>query len=153
MSLLAQGDRSGARKNVVRLAVTLVQMRRPHRDFHDVDVGDTALATSHDPLNMPKGAPLEKGKGKEAMETLSGFAVGKPVVIEETVPMNCSFPEFEQFLDESKKTVSGWIGFYWGKTPEEYRRSDIIQDALMLGWLEFFQKRAGEAQRAEEARP
>ena len=58
----------------------------------------------------------EKGKVKEAMETLSGFAVGKPVVIEEMFPLNCSFPEFEQFLDESKKTASGWIGFYWGKT-------------------------------------
>ena len=84
----------------------------------------------------------EKGKVKEAMETLSGFAVGKPVVIEETFPMNCSFPEFERFLDESRKTASGWIGFYWGKTPEEYRKSNTIQDALMLGWLEIFQKRA-----------
>jgi hypothetical protein len=78
---------------------------------------------------------------------LSGFAVGKPVVIEEMFPLNCPFPEFERFLDESRKTASGWIGFYWGKTPEEYGRSHTIQDALMLRWLEFFQKRAGEAQR------
>jgi hypothetical protein len=84
----------------------------------------------------------EKGTVKEAMETLSGFAVGKPVVIEEMFPLNCPFPEFEQFLDESKKTASGWIGFYWGKTAEEYRKSNAIQDALMLGWLEMFQKQA-----------
>ena len=64
-----------------------------------------------------------------------------------TVPMNCSFPEFEQFLDESKKTASGWIGFYWGKTTEEYRKSNTIQDALMVGWLELFQKRAQDAHR------
>ena len=95
----------------------------------------------------------EKGKIKEAMETLSGFAVGKPVVIEEMFPLNCPLPEFERFLDESRKTASGWIGFYWGKTPEECRKSNTIQDALMLGWLEVFQKRAGEIQRTEKARP
>jgi hypothetical protein len=87
----------------------------------------------------------EKGKIKEAVETLSGFAVGKPVLIEEMFPLECSFPEFERFLDESRTTASGWIGFYWGKTPEEYRRSNTLQDAIMLGWLNIFQKRAGEA--------
>jgi hypothetical protein len=51
-------------------------------------------------------------------------------------------PEFERFLDESRRTASGWIGFYWGKTPEQYRRSHTLQDALMLGWLEVFRKRA-----------
>jgi hypothetical protein len=84
----------------------------------------------------------EKDKVKEAMKTLSGFAVGKPVVIEEMSPLNGSFPEFERFLDESKKTASGWLGFYWGKTLEEYRKSNTIQDALMVRWLELFQKRA-----------
>jgi hypothetical protein len=87
----------------------------------------------------------EKGKIKEAMETLSGFAVGKPVVVEETFPLNCPLPEFERFLDQSRKTASGWIGFYWGKTPDQCRKSHTIQDALMLRWLELFQKRADEA--------
>jgi hypothetical protein len=88
----------------------------------------------------------ERDKIKEAVETLSGFAVGKPVLIEEMFPLECSFPEFERFLDDSRKMASGWIGFYWGKTPEEYRRSNTLQDAIMLGWLKIFQKRAGEAQ-------
>jgi hypothetical protein len=94
----------------------------------------------------------EKDKIKEAMETLSGFEVGKPVIIEEMFPLNCSIPEFERFLDESRKTASGWIGFYWGKTLEECRKSNTIQDAFMARWLEFFQKRAGEAEIAEKAR-
>jgi len=84
----------------------------------------------------------EKGKVAEAIDTLRGFSVGKPVVIEEMFPLSCSFPEFEKFLDASRPTASGWIGFYWGKTPEEYRRSGTIQDAIVLGWLEMFQKRA-----------
>ena len=53
------------------------------------------------------------------METLSGFAVGKPVVIEEMFVLKCSLPEFEQFLDESRKRPpagSGSIG-------EKHRRN------------------------------
>ena len=86
----------------------------------------------------------QAGKVPAALETLSGFAVGKPVIIEETFPLNCSLPEFARFLDGSKKTASGWIGFYWGKTPEEYRRSKTIADAMMLGWLELFQQKTKE---------
>jgi len=95
----------------------------------------------------------EKGKVKEAIETLSGFAVGKPVVIEEMFPLGCSVQEFERFLDESTKATSGRIGFYWGKTPEECRRSKTIQDAMMLDWLKVFQKRAGEGHKAAKPRP
>lgn len=84
----------------------------------------------------------EKGKVKQALDTLAGFAVGKPVLIEETFPLRCSMAEFEQFMDVSRKSASGWVGFYWGKPPAELRRSRKIGDALLLGWLEFFQKKA-----------
>ena len=40
--------------------------------------------------------------------------------------------------------ASGWIGFYWGKPPVELRRSKTISDALTLGWLELFEKKAKE---------
>ncbi len=84
------------------------------------------------------------GKVVAALDTLSKFAVGKPVVIEETFPLYCSFPEFERFLEGSRKTASGWIGFYWGKTPAEYRPPKTIADAMMLEWLTLFQKKASE---------
>ena len=87
----------------------------------------------------------EKGKVDEALKTLTKFDVGKPVVIEETFPLKCSMEEFGQFIDKSKKHASGWIGFYWGKPPEELRQSKTIPDALMLGWLEYFQKAAAES--------
>lgn len=95
----------------------------------------------------------EKGKVKEAIETLSGFAVGKPVIVEEMFPLNCPLPEFEQFLDDSKKSASGWIGFYWGKTPEQYRQSASNQDAVVLAWLELFQRRGEVLRRATLAAP
>jgi hypothetical protein len=82
----------------------------------------------------------EKGKVNEALKTLEGFAVGKPVVIEETFPLKCSVEELGQFVEGSKKHASGWIGFYWGKPPEELGKGKTIGDAIMLGWLEYFQK-------------
>lgn len=84
----------------------------------------------------------EKGKLEEALKTLRGFQVGKPLLIEETFPLKCSLPEFEKFVEQSEKDACGLVGFYWGQSPEELRRSRKIGDALMLGWLQFFQTRA-----------
>jgi hypothetical protein len=84
------------------------------------------------------------GKMKDALDTLAGFSVGKPVVIEETFPLACSPKELEEFIDGSQKHAAGWIGFYWGKTPDELRRSKTISDALTLGWLELFERKAKE---------
>jgi Cellulase (glycosyl hydrolase family 5) len=84
----------------------------------------------------------EKGKVGEALKNLAGFSVGKPVVVEETFPLKCSTAELEQFIDGSKQHATGWIGFYWGKPVEELRKSKEVKDAIMLGWLELFQKKA-----------
>lgn len=89
----------------------------------------------------------EKGKVDEALKTLDGFAaVGKPVVIEEIFPLKCDAQELSQFIDQSRKHAAGWIGFYWGKTPDEYRPAKTIRDAIVLSWLELFQEK-GKAMR------
>jgi hypothetical protein len=82
-----------------------------------------------------------KGQVGEALKTLAGFAVGKPVLIEETFPLACSPQELEQFIEGSRKHAVGWLGFYWGKPPEELRRSKTTPDALTLGWLELFERK------------
>src|SRR5262249_58643738 len=82
----------------------------------------------------------ETGKVEEGLKTLAGFAVGKPLVVEETFPLRCSAEEFEKFVDRSRDHATGWIGFYWGKPPEELRKAKTIPDAMMLGFLEFFEK-------------
>ncbi len=84
----------------------------------------------------------ESGKLAEGLDTLRGFDVGKPVVVEEVFPLRCSPAELGQFFDQAAGVCDGWIGFYWGKTPEECRRSNQIADALTLGWLELFQERS-----------
>ncbi len=84
----------------------------------------------------------ERSAVAEAIETLDGFRVGKPVVIEEMFPLKCSMEELKQFVEGSGRIAAGWIGFYWGKTLDECRHSGELADALMVGWLEFFQERA-----------
>jgi hypothetical protein len=86
----------------------------------------------------------EKDKLAESLETLRGFSVGKPVVIEEVFPLRCSAGELESFIDDSRRHAHGWIGFYWGKTPEEYRDSKAIGDVLTREWLELFVKKGAQ---------
>ncbi|MFH1301750.1 MAG: cellulase family glycosylhydrolase [Planctomycetota bacterium] len=81
----------------------------------------------------------ESGKVDEALETLKGFDVGKPLVIEETFPLKSSPQEFQEFLQKSKQHADGWVGFYWGKTHDEYKQGKTIGDAIMAGWLEYFE--------------
>lgn len=90
----------------------------------------------------------EKDKLDEALTTLAGFSVGKPVVIEEIFPLKCSSEELSQFLDQSRKHATGWIGFYWGQTPDELHQSGTIPDALTLSWLELFQQKGATLQQA-----
>jgi hypothetical protein len=83
-----------------------------------------------------------KGQVDDALKTLAGFAVGKPVLIEETFPLACSVKELEEFIDGSKDHSAGWIGFFWGKPPEELRQSKALADSITLGWLELFERKA-----------
>jgi hypothetical protein len=83
-----------------------------------------------------------KEKEKDPIETLTAFAKpGKPVVVEETFPLWSSLEDFDRFIDASRPLVAGWIGFYWGKSPEELRESQSIHDMIMLRWLEYFERK------------
>lgn len=82
----------------------------------------------------------EKNKIDEALATLKGFQIGKPVVIEETFALKCDRNQWRQFIDRTKADAAGWVGFYWGKTPDELKKANTIADAILLQWLEEFQK-------------
>jgi hypothetical protein len=81
----------------------------------------------------PKDATVDAN-----LKLLETIQIGKPVVIEETFPLSCSIESHRRFLEGSRKTVSGWIGFYWGRSLAECRASTDVKDAFMLRWLEFF---------------
>ncbi len=82
----------------------------------------------------------EKQKVGEALGTLRAFSVGKPVVVEEMFPLHCTMDDLASFVDQSSKTARGWIGFYWGKTAADCRKSGKIADAMTAGWLEWFER-------------
>ena len=84
----------------------------------------------------------ERGKIEPALTTLASFAVGKPVVIEETFPLKCSADELERFIEASRRSASGWISFYWGESPERLQASGELGDAILLDWLKRFEKLA-----------
>jgi hypothetical protein len=88
----------------------------------------------------------KSGQLAQALDTLAGFAVGKPVLIEETFPLACSPDELEEFIEASRQHASGWLGFYWGQMPDELRQMPTIPAALTRGWLELFQRKVGRLQ-------
>ena len=75
-----------------------------------------------------------------ALATLKLFDVGKPLVIEETFPLTATAKDLGVFIDRSRQTADGWIGFYWGKTPAEMKDDPGVTDKAMLAWLELFRK-------------
>jgi hypothetical protein len=88
-------------------------------------------------------------KPNEAMDVVKQFSVGKPVVVEEMFPISCSSEDLTQFVRQSRGQVSGWIGFYWGKTPEELAASKEGVDVVSLGWLKMFQAMEDEVKKTE----
>ncbi|MBV9122781.1 MAG: cellulase family glycosylhydrolase [Planctomycetes bacterium] len=86
-----------------------------------------------------------QGKVDEALMGLKKFAVGKPVVIEETFPLACSPTELEEFLKQSRGIACGWMGHYDGMTLQQLqalRKAQTITtgQAMYLGWLELFRR-------------
>ena len=114
---------------------------------HLITVGMLPFVPDRKDLRRPRfrqRPPLSAGEeGQGVAERLNGFAAfGKPVLIEETFPLSCSMAEFEEFIDKSDKDAAGWIGFFWGQTPDELKNSKTLGDAMTRNWLEFFHKKA-----------
>lgn len=68
-------------------------------------------------------------------ETLRGFRVGKPVIIEECFPLRCNIDELRNFLNENAEAHEGWISFYWGSTPQELADQKTLPAAITREWL------------------
>ncbi len=131
----------------------MVAAIRKHDPAHLVTVGAIPWA-----LTWPQAQPLfyakpvsqnldfvslhfypRKGDVDKALKALAVYDIGKPIVIEEMFPLDCSVAELDQFIDGSRPLAAGWIGFYWGKTIAEYRREKgSLADAITLDWLEYF---------------
>ena len=85
----------------------------------------------------------EREKPDEAMESLRHFAVGKPLVIEETFPLSCDVAQLEDFMRASRQFACGWIGHYDGAPlPEldalERKGKLTIGQLIYRDWLRIF---------------
>jgi len=154
-------DLAGRKRETVAKAWvdTLVSAIRKHDTRHMITVGVIPWA-----LVFPSAKPFfysedvgekldfvsvhfypESGEVSKALEALSVYDVGKPIVIEEMFPLKCSVKELDDFIEGSRDIADGWIGFYWGKTIEEYSQETAsIGAAITKGWLEYFSAKAGE---------
>lgn len=86
----------------------------------------------------------KKGEVDQALTALAVYEIGKPLLIEEIFPLNCTPAEMDEFLQRSKGRAAGYISFYWGKTIAEYAAATEQKDvaALMTVWLKYFQQQA-----------
>ncbi len=81
----------------------------------------------------------KKGEVGQALKALAVYDIGKPIVIEEMFPLSCPVSDLDQFIDGSKPLAAGWLGFYWGKTIDEYKQGkEDIAEAITREWLEYF---------------
>jgi hypothetical protein len=87
----------------------------------------------------------KRGDVVGALEALDMYKIGKPLVIEEIYPLNCTVDEAEQFIDRSQTFADGWISFYWGETIDENRRQNNLGHQMMGDWLTRFSARAKRA--------
>lgn len=130
----------------------MVNAVRQHDKRHLITVGFVdwsldrpGLTSGFDPLKVAEKLDFlavhiypDAGKVDEALETLKGFQIGKPVIVEETFPLKCSLDEMKAFIDRSGDQADGWISFFWGKMPDEYQQTTSIGDAIISQWLAQF---------------
>jgi hypothetical protein len=81
----------------------------------------------------------ERGQINIAVDSLRRYQVGKPVVVEETFPMNSSPAEWRMFLESSRGLAQGWLGQYWSLSPKDIEGSDDIVNKLLRGQFEVLQ--------------
>lgn len=80
-----------------------------------------------------------KGEVAKALAALAVYDFGKPLLIEEMFPLDCSIEELDAFIEGSRGIADGWLGFYWVKTIDNYSRKDVdIADRPIRQWLNFF---------------
>jgi hypothetical protein len=79
------------------------------------------------------------------MEGLGKFAIGKPVVIEETFPLSCDSAQLETFLRNSREIACGWLGHYAGQSLDDLDALDRAgkmtpPQSMFRAWLQLFVK-------------
>lgn len=80
-----------------------------------------------------------KNEVAKSIDLVKAFrAAGRPVVVEETYSLSSGGAQLDWFVRDALPHVSGYLGFYWGKTRAELTPPATLGDAFMLEWLNLF---------------
>ncbi|MGC1275065.1 MAG: cellulase family glycosylhydrolase [Planctomycetaceae bacterium] len=87
-----------------------------------------------------------RGEVEKAIAALAVYDVGKPLVVEETFPLNCSMEEIDAFVEGGKDRVDGWISHYFDSTIDEHKNGaephgtapDAPFQVSVAGFLEYW---------------
>jgi hypothetical protein len=84
-------------------------------------------------------------KLEQEQAALAAYDIGKPLVIEEIFPLNCTIPDLDKFIDATADRVDGWVAHFFGHTPAEHRAG--AKPASAADFLEYWQKKGVEVTR------
>jgi cellulase (glycosyl hydrolase family 5) len=73
-----------------------------------------------------------------ALDSLTRYKVGRPIVVEETFPLNCTPTEYADFLRRSRTIANGWIAHFWS-SPEDLKKHSDADSIKTLQSLDVFQ--------------
>jgi hypothetical protein len=133
---MVEAIRKYDRRHLVTLGIVPIELGRPE------DASGFAPAKIASELDFISiHIYPENGKFSVWTDTLQRCRqTGKPVVIEETFPCKCDEKTLGTFIEQTRGLVSGYLGFYWGRTPAELSQSQKLTDQLTMHWLELFQR-------------
>jgi len=102
----------------------------------------------------------DRNKVAEAIAALAVYDIGKPLVVEETFPLNCTIDDIDRFIDGGRERVDGWVSHFFGYTIEEHAAgaepvgtaSDAPFGVAVAEFLEYWRDK-GKSIAAESARP
>ncbi len=75
---------------------------------------------------------------------LKTYDIGKPIVIEEIFPLNCSQDDFANFIAGSRAIAAGWISHYFGEPIAAYEKKSDLQSAIIAKFLGYWRDHAPE---------
>ena len=87
---------------------------------------------------LTEWAKVEKDFHEMKKMGLNPLRLKKPILVEEIFPLHCSIQYLQQYFEQSKTRVSGWISFFWGETIDQSRSHK--DSHLVADWLDAFAK-------------
>ena len=85
----------------------------------------------------------KKGEVSKAVEALKVYDLGKPLVVGEVFPLQCSIKELDEFINQTNTIADGWIAHYFGYSIEEHKKGARPSGELSAAFLEYWKKKGG----------